>query len=88
MIALQYYLSGLFGFLIIEMLANWGKSLCLAIHSQVVHINFHSILPVSECSWRGHYINCVLDSRLVSFNPLHYTGRLSKFTINLCSGHL
>ena len=25
---LQYYLSGLLGFLIIEMLANWGKAIC------------------------------------------------------------
>ena len=62
---LQYYLSGLLGFLIIEMLANWG----MLNHTQTLMLDLkepvRSLLSVFERSWRGYYFNSFPHSRSV-----------------------
>jgi hypothetical protein len=54
----QYYLSSLFGLLVIEMVANWGSSPTGG--SFIVASDLLSrLLPILERTWQGDDINCI-----------------------------
>lgn len=57
LLPIQYYLSSLVGFLIIEMVASWGKFQQL--HTKRVWHRKHSVLSLYERSWAELHQHCI-----------------------------
>lgn len=51
LLPIQYYLSSLVGFLVIEMIANWGMCITVKILLSSILIVRSSLLPLFECTW-------------------------------------
>lgn len=72
---MQYYLSGLVGFLVIEMVANWGEWWYLLLHSFC--FKGSSILQVSQCTRKEYGISRFPFCRSVHITPNSISTRWS-----------
>lgn len=58
LLPIQYYLSSLVGFLIIEMVASWGNCQIQSKHTRMLICSLR-LLSLSQRTWEGYNSDCI-----------------------------